>query len=437
MNQIKKVVTGILFVVFVFLLAQSAFADESTSTSFTLENPVITIAGGRATSTSFELFGAVGQLAPIENVSFSFTQRGGFLYFPIANSPGLTAASGNGSISLFWTISVGIFANITNYYVGTSLAPGGPYTYESVGNVLSFVKAGLTNGTTYYFKVKAYAGTLFLSESLEASAVPATGGAPPLPPGPGGGGGGGIVSTQVIFSGRAYPLSKVVILKDGQIAVTTIAGPDANFNIALTGLSQGNYIFSVYGEDSGGRKSALFSFPTFVSEGATITISGIFLAPTIAVDKTEVRKGDTISIFGQSAPQSDVTIAVNSNQDFFVKAKSDTLGSYLYNFDTVPLDYGQHFTKSKAAIGETISPYSKTVGFAVGTKSIFAEVGKKFLKGDLNDDNRVNLIDFSIAAYWYYRPFNQDFRLKEAERLNGDGKIDLVDFSIMAYYWTG
>jgi len=77
------------------------------------------------------------------------------------------------------------------------------------------------------------------------------------------------------------------------------------------------------------------------------------------------------------------------------------------------------------------------VGFAVGTKSIFAEVGKKFLKGDLNDDNRVNLIDFSIAAYWYYRPFNQDFRLKEAERLNGDGKIDLVDFSIMAYYWTG
>jgi hypothetical protein len=49
----------------------------------------------------------------------------------------------------------------------------------------------------------------------------------------------------------------------------------------------------------------------------------------------------------------------------------------------------------------------------------------------------VNLVDFSIAAYWYKRPLSADFKVKEAAKLNGDGKIDLVDFSIMAYYWTG
>src|SRR5690606_33061062 len=71
---------------------------------------------------------------------------------------------------------------------------------------------------------------------------------PPVPPpgpggGTGGGGGGGgtaLPDTGVVFSGRAYPLSKVVILKDGQIAAETIAGTDARFRATLRGLSEGN-----------------------------------------------------------------------------------------------------------------------------------------------------------------------------------------------------
>ena len=59
------------------------------------------------------------------------------------------------------------------------------------------------------------------------------------------------------------------------------------------------------------------------------------------------------------------------------------------------------------------------------------------IKGDLNGDCRVNLVDFSIAAYWYTRTLSSDFALKEQEQLNGDSKISLIDFSIMAYYWTG
>ena len=44
--------------------------------------------------------------------------------------------------------------------------------------------------------------------------------------------------TTVSFSGRAYPMSSVTILKDGQIALQTIAGPDANFSASLTRLSR-------------------------------------------------------------------------------------------------------------------------------------------------------------------------------------------------------
>jgi len=263
---------------------------------------------------------------------------------------------------------------------------------------------------------------------------------PPPPSGGGGGGGGGGAPppppTMVIFEGRAYPLSRVTILKDGQIAITTIAGPDAIFNVSLSGLSSGNYIFSVYGEDTVLRRSSLFSFPIFITQGAITKISGIFLSPTIDVDKSEVKRGDNIAIFGASVPDSEITISVNSDEEIFVKIDADKDGIFLYNLDTSFLKMEQHLTRSKSAYNGEISPFSKTVSFVIGTKNI-GKASREFLKGDLNDDGRVNLIDFSIAAFWYKRPISAEFAIKEAERLNGDGKIDLVDFSIMAFFWTG
>ncbi|MBU1036895.1 hypothetical protein KKF32_02575, partial [Patescibacteria group bacterium] len=254
--------------------------------------------------------------------------------------------------------------------------------------------------------------------------------------GGGGGGGGGIPTpTTVNLSGQAYPLSNVTVLKDGQIAVVTIAGPDANFNISLSNLSEGNYIFSVFSEDNYGRRSSLFSFSVYVTSGATTQISGIFLSPTIAVNRNEIKKGEDIAIFGQSIPDGIITIAVNSEEEYFVTTPADESGVYLYNFDTTPLAYGQHLTKSKARRENEVSNYGRVVTFKVGTETKGTGIG--ILKGDLNDDGRVNLIDFSIAAFWYKRILSETFSLKEAERLSNDGKVDLVDFSIMAYYWTG
>jgi hypothetical protein len=262
----------------------------------------------------------------------------------------------------------------------------------------------------------------------------------PAPSGGGGGGGGGgsSVITGAIFSGRAYPKSTVTLLKDAQVAATTVAGADSNFKITLSGLSGGNYIFSVYSEDNKGIRSSLLTFPVSITSGATTNIGGIFIAPTIAVDKSEVKKGDNIAIFGQSAVASEITISVNSDEEFFVKRIADASGVYLINFDTSVLEMGQHLTKSKAALKEEISSFSKTVGFAVGTKNVAATLNAKCpAKADLNSDCKVNLVDFSIAAYWYKRSLDTTFRTTETEKLNSDGKVDLVDFSIMAYYWTG
>ena len=76
------------------------------------------------------------------------------------------------------------------------------------------------------------------------------------------------------------------------------------------------------------------------------------------------------------------------------------------------------------------------------TKTIVDKIKDIFLpgscpaKGDLNGDCRVDLVDFSILAYWYKIPLSDQFLETEKEKLSGDGKVNLEDFSIMAYYWT-
>lgn len=256
--------------------------------------------------------------------------------------------------------------------------------------------------------------------------------------GGGGGGGGGrsttvIPDTNVVFAGRAYPLSKVTILKDGQAVVTTIAGPDSNFTATISNLTRGDYSFSVYGEDKNGVRSRPFTFSVYITPGVVTKISGIFIAPTIAVDKKEVRRGDAIAIFGQSTPNAQVTIGISSPEEFFVPTPTDGDGIYLLNFDSTVLSLGEHLTRSKSTYRSDISPFSDIISFLVGTNNVL--VGPESLiaqRGDLDNSGRVNLVDFSIAAFWYNKPSPPSHM-----DLNGDGRVGLVDFSIMAYHWTG
>ena len=88
-------------------------------------------------------------------------------------------------------------------------------------------------------------------------------------------------------------------------------------------------------------------------------------------------------------------------------------------------------------MGSQISDYGQSVAFIVGNDNVDRSEYESTDCGsagnaDVSCDGKVNLIDFSITAYWYKRtdvPDNVD--------LNNDGKVDLIDFSIMAYHWTG
>jgi hypothetical protein len=253
--------------------------------------------------------------------------------------------------------------------------------------------------------------------------------------GGGGGGGGGstVIATTVNFSGMGYPSSRVVILQDGVQAITTVADPNANFSASLSGIAAGSYMFSIYTTDKDGHHSVSFSFPVSVTAGSVVNIGGIILAPTIDVDKAEVKRGDNETIFGFAVPNSKINISVHSETEHVVSTTASATGAYLYNFDTTPLEYGGHNAQSRSILADKVSAQTDPVSFKVSTENKLKTPGCGSLVGDVNCDNKVNLIDFSILAYWYKNggviPKNVD--------LNSDGKVTLVDFSIMAYHWTG
>lgn len=458
----KYLIKKLFFLTLAVIILSAGIRFASSATMQILDGTVS--AGGHSTSSSFQITGAISQISIGPSASTN-SIKAGWLYFPMVNSPVISATAGDASVALTWTPAIGVLGwTVSGYTVGWSTTSGGPYTYISNGAATNYTKSSLTNGTPYYFIIRVLDNlSNVITTSTEISSTPVapvvtcgngscSGGetCSTCPAdcgqcaggGGGGGGGGGYIppsgdNARATFKGRAYPLSDVSLLRDGQLLATTKSGPDAIFEITVSNLSAGQYNFGVNSVDNLGNQSLTQTFPVTLTKDATVTISGIFIAPSIVLDKQEVKKGDNLAIFGRSTPESQVVIAINSANEIFANAATDKSGAYLYNLDTSPLELGGHTAKSKTALATEISPFGKTASFKVGTKNVDAEPIKQYLKGDLNGDGRVNLVDFSIGAYWYKRTPAGAIIQTEIDRLNGDGKMNLADFSIIAYYWTG
>lgn len=241
--------------------------------------------------------------------------------------------------------------------------------------------------------------------------------------------GGGGITTNAIFRGQAYPGATVHVWKDGVPKQTTIADNRGYFTITLPETYNPSVLYTLYAVDTEGRKSLLINYPLVIKTGYLLQVSGIRFAPTIGIDKTEVKFGDYLNVSGFSMPNTPIDIQISGLQSVMYHLKSKNDGSYKIMIPLQGLEKGTYDIYSSY---ENDKKISKVLKFTIGNTNILSIDLTTNIPGDCNADQVINLIDFSVVAFWYGKS-----NPPRCVDTNSDDLINLIDFSILAFYWTG
>jgi hypothetical protein len=226
--------------------------------------------------------------------------------------------------------------------------------------------------------------------------------------------------------GKAYPNGDVSILIDGKAAGSTRADSNADFQYSAVNITPGTVTFSFRARDSAGRESTINSVVFEVIKSAVTTVANIFIPPTISVSPTQISPGDLMTFAGQSVPRATIQTKIDNDSTNILSATADGSGIWALQLDSTPFKQGGHTVKALFEQSDTIkSGYGKSVSFTIGQGT-----GSCGAPTDINNDSKVNLIDFSIfLTMWGTDAVRSDF--------NCDSKVNLADFSIMLFNWTG
>jgi hypothetical protein len=280
-------------------------------------------------------------------VTFTATQAVNLPDAP-ANPQNLVASRGDRQATLTWDTVTGA----TYYYVYMSTTPG-PFTAPSVATVTysTYQVKNLTNGTAYYFMVKAGNSGGLSAESNQASAIPAT-----VPAAPtnlvavAGDGRATVTFTAPADNGGSAVTGYEVISSPGNLAVTRTASP-----VTFAGLTNGtSYTFTVKAINEAGK-----SLPSAASNAVT----------------PQEPSSDSDNNSGGNTPSKPTKTPENTGVDIWVNGKMESVGTVTstkrnaQTVTTVAMDQkklndklsaeGQHAvvtvvvnTKSDVAVGE-------------------------------------------------------------------------------------
>ena len=246
---------------------------------------------------------------------------------------------------------------------------------------------------------------------------------------PSGGGGFGVPETAVRFSGEAYPNALVTLLKGGEEEARVTATAEGKFFLTLEEDTDAHYLYSLFAEDLRGNRSLLINYPLVVKTGYLTHLSGIRFPPTIVTDKIEAKFGDFLTVEGYALPGREMEISLDGPRKIIFSLTSSESGTYKIVLPLSKLPRGEYVVLIRYQ-GDLRA--SKLVKLSIGELNIFQPESLRNIPGDCNSDAVINLVDFSVLAFWYGRS-----NPPACVDTNEDGKINLTDFSILAFYWTG
>lgn len=259
---------------------------------------------------------------------------------------------------------------------------------------------------------------------------------PPTPSGDGGGSGGAVpirAQTQVRLEGKAYPNSRVQILKDGQLIGMSQSDGDANFSYIYSNATPGPTTFGFWSEDAKQIRSITYTTTFQVTQNAVTNVGNIYLPPTIRALINRIAPGKLLDIDGTTVPNSQVSVLIDKGKSPKMTATSSRNGAWdmkLPTSDLTPEIYHQILPFFELSQGSGAARLKSGTGLALNIFVGNNEISGKSGGPDLNKDGKINLADFSMLL----------FRWDKADQvadINRDGRVGIADLSILLFNWTG
>jgi hypothetical protein len=248
------------------------------------------------------------------------------------------------------------------------------------------------------------------------------------------GGSGVLRGSDVLFlssisvSGLFAPSSFVTVMRDGVISARVPTLDNGRFAHTMLDLERGAYTILVFGEDSQGRRSSSYSSTISVGQGTNNTISNIMISPTVDLEEETIDLNADARVFGAAIPGSLVELFVQAQTGGGEATKysaTSTTGTWSIDFDTEGLKRGTYVLRARSLL-----PSGAASNISLSTFLGVGERPSACGDPDINDDEKVNLVDFSIfLTDWGTDSGRSDF--------NCNQEVNLADFSIMLFNWTG
>lgn len=236
---------------------------------------------------------------------------------------------------------------------------------------------------------------------------------------------------DLVLRGFGPPGSFLTVRKNNAVSATAKITKNGIFEVIFSSISANTYELGFFAEDPEGNISQTVTFSSIpVFKNSTTTIENIFIPPTLVLDTHEVGAGEDVRLHGYTVPESAITVFFPPSE-LIKRVVSGSDGFWKLAVPAEELSRGTFEVRVQSQLSSGLfSNLSQVIDLIVKT-GLVAQPLPLGPRPDLNDDERVDLIDLSILLYNWGEPKNA------RADLNGDRVVDLVDFSIMLFFWEG
>lgn len=240
------------------------------------------------------------------------------------------------------------------------------------------------------------------------------------------------IAGTLIINGKTSPNVQVSFVEGGVAIGATSSSSDGTFSQQFPGISPGLHNIKISSVDSSNRLTTEMVVEIYTRSFEIITVNDVILSPTLSLDKTEIYRGETITVEGLGVPGYTAKIFTESPlESFEVVIGAD--GQFSYEItSTQTLDYGDHKVYAIVQDGfglQSLMSYS-SIFKVLSDDDTGPGPACNISTGDLTCDGSVDLLDFSVLMYnWTTNAAIAD--------INNDKVVDLIDFSVMMFYWQG